>query len=105
MHSAGWEAFRKNAIISLEARCAVCNLFYKRRGGYITVDHKRYRLPDGDPIFGREQLSDVRLLCDKHHKKGVHSDMQIFHARCMFLLGRLLLSPITALKSILHAPP
>ena len=87
LHSAEWEAFRKNVIISLKARCAICGLLYKSKGGHITVDHKRY-WADGDLIFGREQLSDVRLLCSLHHGRGVSSDLNILMRRVRFLIGR-----------------
>src|SRR4051794_20849222 len=78
--TARYRALRTQKLEKVKFRCSVCGLDYLKRGytkWQLQRAHRRYRDAFGRLIFGRETLSDFRVLCPDCHTKGISSDYSI----------------------------
>ncbi len=96
LHSEWWLHFRQRAIDYYGHRCKVCGLDWKTAGRRLDIHHYRY-WKNGESILGREKLSDVCLLCEKHHPQGAYSREQVFHDRIWYLCWKTVLLPLRLL--------
>lgn len=61
-----WEPLRQRVFATQGRRCAVCGVTYR-----LEIHHLHYR------TLGNESISDFRVLCHKHHKRGRYSAFEI----------------------------
>jgi hypothetical protein len=66
LRSQAWQQTREKAFEHYGRRCAVCNTKWRLQVHHLTYER-----------LGHEYMSDLRILCWRHHKKGRYSAVAI----------------------------